>query len=362
MNLKLGIVGLPNVGKSSLFNALTQHAIPAENYPFCTIDPNVGVVKVADSRLDTIVELVAPENVVPAVIEFVDIAGIVKGAHKGEGLGNDFLTNIRNVDAIIHVVRDFPDLGIIHVENRVDPKADKEIIELELVLKDLDSITKKIDKSKKDNSLGKLHDPFMQMLESLKSHLESGRLANSFESSDELLQLRRELFLLTDKPLIYLINGVWVSPEPEMIGKYRAELGLGDEDPVILLNIKQEVELLEFTGKEKSELMAEMGIVTTGIEELTRVGYRTLGLMSFFTAGPQEVRAWTVERGVTAPQAAGVIHTDFENKFISAEICGYNDFVDQGGWKGAREFGKVRLEGRDYVLQDGDLAIFRHGA
>lgn len=365
MNLSLGIVGLPNVGKSTLFNALTNQAIPAENYPFCTIDPNVGVIAVADPRFDNLLRITNPEKISPAIVEFVDIAGIVKGAHKGEGLGNAFLANIRNANAVIEVIRVFPDKNVTHVHDSIDPKYDKEVIESELILKDLETVENAINKISREARTDKEKQKQLTELEKIKSVLEKGKLANSYitdKTNKDLLIMRKSLFLLTDKPFIYLLNGDWLNIDTNLAPELRKELNIEPDHPVLPMNISLEYELSTLGEQDREELMKEVGMNFRGLEELTRIGYRLLSLISFFTVGPEEVKAWTIRKGITAPQAAGVIHTDFEKKFIAAEVVKVNDYLRNPNWHMLKEEGKIKLEGRDYIVQDGDVIIFRHGA
>ncbi len=365
MNLSLGIVGLPNVGKSTLFNALTEQAVPAENYPFCTIDPNVGVVAVADSRFDGLVQAVNPEKITPAVVEFVDIAGIVKGAHKGEGLGNAFLANIRNVNAVVEVIRVFSAEGVTHVHQEINPLYDREVIESELILKDLETVENRIKKIEKEARSDNVKALYLEELKVLKQVLESGELANRHkvkEGSVDLQEMRKELFLLTDKPFIYLLNGDWLSVDTDLSGELRKKAQIDEDFPLLPINISLEYELSTMGEIERVGLMDEIGMTFRGLDELTRVGYRLLDLISFFTAGPEEVKAWTIKKGSTAPQAAGEIHTDFEKKFITAEVVKVNDYLTTPNWSVLKEKGKVRLEGRDYIVEDGDVVVFKHGA
>lgn len=366
MNLTLGIVGLPNVGKSTLFNTLTNISVPAENYPFCTIEPNIGVVPIPDIRLNLLADIVNTKTVIPPVIQFVDIAGLVKGAHKGEGLGNQFLANIREANAIVQIIRVFESDQIIHVENRIDALADKEIIETELILKDLEMIDNKIGKAKEEAKRDQKIEKFYSLLLSLKKELEKGKLAITLRmdsKDEELLKFRKELFLLTDKPFIYVLNvNDVVFSKDDQIKKYQDLLKLDDSFKLIPLNIKQELELSSMSLEDREEMKKELGIESSALEDLIRESYNLLGLMTFFTAGEKEVRGWTVEKGSKAPQAAGVIHTDFEKKFIAAEVVEYDDFVKAKGWLGSKNLGKVRIEGKEYIFQDGDVANFKHGA
>ena len=365
MNLSLGIVGLPNVGKSTLFNALTNQSVPAENYPFCTIDPNVGVVAVADSRFDSLVRAVNPAKITPAVVEFVDIAGIVKGAHKGEGLGNAFLANIRNVSAVVEVIRVFEEKSVTHVHQKIDPLYDKEVIESELILKDLDTIESRINKLNKESRTNEQTKLQIEELLQIKEILESGKLANQYETDKKnkvLADLRKELFLLTDKPFIYLINGDWLNIDTKLATELRSITNIDEKFPILPINISLEYELSTMGESERAELMEEIGMSFRGLEELTRIGYRLLDLISYFTAGPEEVRAWTINKGINMAQAAGVIHTDFEKKFIAADVSKVNDFIPNPSWHELKEKGKVRLEGRDYIVNDGDVVLIKHGA
>ncbi len=359
MNLSLGIVGLPNVGKSTLFNALTKQSVLAENYPFATIDPNHGIVPVYDERLTKIAEVEKPEKVIPAVVEFVDIAGIVKGAAEGQGLGNKFLANIREVSAIVHVVRTFKNDNITHVENSVDAKRDIELINTELILKDLESVEAKI---KALGSRARANPKLAHVLEfftKLQAFMSDGNLAKDFQmtETDEVKEERKTLFLLTDKPVIYLAN----SHENEFEeSKKIVKEAAGENATVIPMDVKTEAELAVMDDDERKEFMVELGIEKSGLDILTWEAYSTLGLISYFTSGPKESRAWTIKREENAQQAAGAIHTDIMNNFIAADIVSWADFVECGGWVKAKEKGKVRLEGKTYIMNDGDVVLFKH--
>lgn len=360
MNLSLGIVGLPNVGKSTLFNALTKQQVAAENYPFCTIDPNVGVVAVADPRLYKISDIARPAKTTPAIVEFVDIAGLVKGAAQGEGLGNKFLSNIKEVSAIVHLVRAFQNSNVTHVENSVDPKRDIELINTELILKDLDTIQVRINAIKSRARFDKDIADQLEHFEILQKHLSDGKLAVDLEkpANENVVIERRSLFLLTDKPVIYLVN---VNDEAAAEATKIIRDAVGDK-PIITMDVKTESDLASMDDETRTEFMKELGIEETGLERLTREAYRLLGLISFFTEGKEEVRAWTIKKGFKAPEAAAAIHTDFQKNFIAAEVCAYEDYITCGGWNDAKTKGKVRLEGKTYIVQDGDIMVIKHNA
>ena len=362
--MKLGIVGLPNVGKSTLFNSLTKAGAESANYPFCTIDPNVGVVPVPDERLQVLANLYNSEKITPAVIEFVDIAGLVKGASKGEGLGNQFLSHIREVDAIVHVVRCFEDSNIIHVDGSVNPLRDIETINLELTFSDLEILERRISRvakgAKNDKNLAKELD----MLQRLKAYLEEGNMAKTFTVNDEEEKALLDSYnLLTAKPVIYAanVNDSDISNDGadnkyvQMVREYASK----EKSEVFVICAQIEQEISELDEEEKKMFLEELGLKESGLEKLIKASYRILGLMSYLTAGPKETRAWTIKIGTKAPQAAGKIHSDFERGFIRAEIVNYNQLVECGSFNAAKEKGLVRSEGKDYVIQDGDVVLFR---
>lgn len=361
MSLKCGIVGLPNVGKSTLFNALSNAGAESANFPFCTIDPNVGLVAVPDERLLNLAELAESKSVVPTSIEFVDIAGLVKGAAEGKGKGNAFLSHIREVDLIIHVVRCFEDDDIIHVEGDVDPERDIAIIESELILKDLESVEKRVDNLKKQAKSGdKTIKAQMEIVDNLRSHLEDGNTARTFEVTDDQKAAYKDLFLLSEKAVLYACNVGESDLESgnEMVNKVK-EIASGFGDEVVMFCAKIEAEIAELDEDEKEMFLEELGVSSAGLDRLIHAAYAELGLITYFTVGPKEARAWTIKKGTKAPQAAGVIHTDFERGFIRAETIAYNDYAELKSEKAAKEAGKMRQEGKEYVVADGDVLLFR---
>lgn len=363
--MKLGIVGLPNVGKSTLFNSLTKAGAQAANFPFCTIDPNVGIVPVPDKRIELLGEMYKTKKVTHAAIEFVDIAGLVKGASKGEGLGNQFLANIREVDAIVHVVRCFEDTNVIHVEGNVNPARDIETINMELIFSDIEILERRIAKVAKQAKMDKTLGKELAMLEELKKHLDDGRVARTFEiPEDEDLQAAfQEYNLLTAKKTIYAANVceddlVNDGADNAYVAAVR-ELAKEEGNLVFVISAKLEEELSELSDEEKIEFLAELGVESSGLDKLVAASYELLGLISFLTAGEDECRAWTIKKGTKAPQAAGKIHTDFERGFIKAEVVNYQDLLELGSLSAAKEKGIVGLEGKEYVVQDGDVILFR---